>query len=1166
MAQCTAPAEPHVLPPPIPVRSRLRNGSAYQQRLLAIQSTPSNSESALLFPVSQTPFEKLDRELTDTQQRLASAILEGKNMIGKRDSPCWGSRQENNTTTDRMRTAETLGDFCSTEVGSEVSYCDGHPKPLRSDLSDLHLTASSTYSQHTIGERSKRLVEQVEVQGCVPSVQGSRDCTTSATHVSHANHSNNTSPSSGYSAEKMDTKVSDWLVRGFLSPSSDEPGSPKQTTSNSNRRFPPRDVSLSLFPPASPSTGRREYTPPRSPLARPACSMSPLNNGRDAYGNYIPSNKRDYLTAHSPLTSPKVQVIPESHKFSEQGISAPMVRLRGGGWNGFKSFWKPAGTEEFGQSFSSTSLQHSVGRDSTLRGIPPTNYAGRSESRAPRSVRSRFCKIDRTIEGTPRGPSAIDTRRDGQLIERRKLRQGSNTPDSTGTDDSSTRRTRTEAVLYQHFGPQLSPLVPMCPETRPLTVRELPTTYGRADVPIRDGPLSHIDKTFAPPNVRSALPAENKSMVYSTSPSHPVAKIEPTSWQMVESQETQCTDSTLQSHVVAPRANKRWDRENPLPPPRLPPTNPPRFLRADPPEYDAPENFDDDIYRASSMLSANTLDNNLMDVLGLENTDAYKRVEHGRAIQRIQAERRGYEEADRRRDLNVRQHEELQQREPALSTIVPDDSVTVVMRRQPIDRWHDLERTAALSEHRPPSSSTPSQYLPRHGHITAKARVIPRQQNAQHRTIGYPSIVTASEPVESVSVKCQNSLQTVISKAGEITRFILAAPSGSRYKTYSKRQPPVECQEEKQPGLGADTTGWPRNGKSFSMATDGMLISTQAPNSKTTLGHDQSPNSRGGQTQPDNRGWEHPRGRRVRKGEKIEKTENGRRGGKWGRKLKEDAFAEDVPESMRGGGSSAIPAANINPNTTRSRGATRLQHPGFARRGPRARSSSPKALTPLAGPLSDLMPMSQQLQQNFTAIDSAGTLQTRLHLPDNEDRCYVRRDDGDVLPFNPTLGYPHHLRLNTYCDIDKPDVATLKWLERICARPDAIAEPAVNMRGGGVLSTNGEASSLTSHHRFLTSEAMSLYSGDEAIDSSDIDALLMSSTHLNLDQVTNEAMASNDCINGDDTKPSLDGANVRSSFSTDSTVELRQKKKAKENVWRDEDRARAMAMAMHSIG
>jgi hypothetical protein len=128
------------------------------------------------------------------------------------------------------------------------------------------------------------------------------------------------------------------------------------------------------------------------------------------------------------------------------------------------------------------------------------------------------------------------------------------------------------------------------------------------------------------------------------------------------------------------------------------------------------------------------------------------------------------------------------------------------------------------------------------------------------------------------------------------------------------------------------------------------------------------------------------------------------------------------------------------------------------------------------------------------------------------------------------------------------------------------------MRGGGneifpeLLSTNGEAGTLASHHRLLTSAALSLDSGNETADSTDVDALLMSSAHVNLNQVTHEAIAAVNRVHGEDDGPSCDEANVRSSFSTDSTVELRRKQKAKASIWRNEDQARAMAMAMHSIG
>ncbi|CAN9378831.1 unnamed protein product [Alternaria alternata] len=907
-----------------------------------------------------------------------------------------------------------------------------------------------------MGDPSEGLFGQIGVRECVPSLRGSHDGTTSATRTNHAICSNNTLPPSDYSAEKMDTNASGCLAQGLLSPRSDEPGSPRQATSNSDRPFPSRHVNLSLFPPMSPSTGNREYTPPGSPFSRPTCPMSPLSNGRDAYGNYIASNKRDYLTTHSPPASPIKQVVSDSQEHSEPDILSPIVHLRGGGWNDFKSFWKTTDTNEIGQPFGSTSLQESVNKEGILRVVSPIHYIERPESRAPQSVRSQFPiiragKIDKITEETPGRPCTVDTRRDGQLFREIGTRQGSDTPDSEDTNDSSIRRACTEAVFNQYFGPQMS-------------------------LPIRDGPRSPpIDKTLAPPNLQSAPTGENETTCHSMSPSYPVVSRKFALWNNVESKEHQGTDATLRSHVVNPRDNKRWARKRPPPPPILPLPNPPRCQRADPSEADVFEGSDDDSCRASSLLSASTLDDNLMDVLGLEKTDAYRRVKHERAIQRIQEERQRYEEADCICDVNVRLQEELRRREPNLSTTVLDDSFTAVMRRQSTDRRHDLERMAVSGERRPPGSPTPSRYLPRYGHITAKVQVVPQQRNAQYLTIGYPSIVSTPGVTESAPIKGQSPLQTVISKAGEISRLILAAPSGSRYKTYSKRHPLMEYQEKKPPGLGADATGWPRNGKSFSTAAKGMLISTQVPSSETTFAGVQPPNSRGGQTQRDNRGWEHPRGRRVNK-------------------VKE-------PKHKQWGGSGAV-----------------------------------------------------------------GTPQTRFDLPDSEGRCFVRRDDGEVLPLSPAPGSPYHDRLNTCYEFDNADAATLKWLEGIHAQTEVIAEPVVNMRGGNVLFTMGEASSLSSHYLSLTSEAMSLNSDNDTIDGSNIDALLVSTTHLNIDQITDVAITPANGISEDDIRPHLYEANVRSSFSTDSTIELRLKMKAKKNIWRNEDQARAMAMAMHSIG
>ncbi|CAI9634244.1 unnamed protein product [Alternaria burnsii] len=1109
------------MPPPIPIRSHLRNGSAYQKRLHAIRSMSTNSKGAPSFPFSLNLLEEFDHELTETQS-LVSAILGDKNMNSKKESSCWDSGKETDTMTERRQTGSTLGDMCSSEVESKVSYCDGYPKILRLDPLKISSTAATNYSRNATGDQSESLFGQIGVRECVPSLRGSHDGTTSANRTNHAIYSNNTLPPSDYSAEKMDTNVPGWPAQELLSPRSDEPGSPRQATSNSDRPFPSRHVNLSLFPPMSPSTGNREYTPPGSPFSRPIRPMSPLSNGRDAYGNYIASNKLDYLKIHSPLTSPVKRAVSDSQEHSEPDISSPIVHLRGGGWNDFKSFWKTTDTNEIDQPFGSTSLQESVDKEGILRVVSPIHYIERPESRAPQSVRSQFQisragKVDKITEETPRRPCTVDKRRDGQLFREIGTRQGSNTSDSGVTNDSSIHRACTEAVLNQYFGPQMS-------------------------LPIRDGPQSPpIDKTLAPPNLQSAPTGENETTCHSMSPSYPVASRKFALWNNVESKEHQGTDATLRSHMVNPRDNKRWARERPTPPPILPLSNPPRCQRADPSEADVFESSNDDSCRASSLLSAGTLDDNLMDVLGLEKTDAYRRFKHERAIQLIQEERQRYKEADCICDVNVRLQEELRRREPDLSTTVLDDSFTAVMRRQSTGRRHELERMAVSDERRPPVSPTPSRYLPRYGRITAKAQVVPQQRNAQYLTIGYPSIVSTPGVAESAPIKGQNPLQTVISKAGEISRLILAAPSGSRYKTYSKRHPLAEYQEKKPQGLGADATGWPRNGKSFSTAAKGMLISTQVPSSETTFA-----------------GVQPPRGRRVNK---VKEPKHKQWGGRWGRRLKEIAIPGDIaPTDLRGGGSSATSTADTNRRPNRSRGATRLQHTRFVRSGPRARSSSPKAST-------IILPVSKQLEHTFaTTSDAVRTPQTRFDLPDSEGRCFVRRDDREVLPLSPAPGSPYHDRLNTCYEFDTADAATLKWLEGIHTQTGVIAEPVVNMRGGDVLFTMGEASSLSSYYLSLTSEAMTLNSDNDTIDNSNIDALLVSTTHLNINQITDVAITPANGISEDDIRPHLYEANVRSSFSTDSTIELRLKMNAKKNIWRNEDQARAMAMAMHSIG
>jgi hypothetical protein len=316
------------------------------------------------------------------------------------------------------------------------------------------------------------------------------------------------------------------------------------------------------------------------------------------------------------------------------------------------------------------------------------------------------------------------------------------------------------------------------------------------------------------------------------------------------------------------------------------------------------------------------VDDKLIDLLGLKKTDAYRRVEHEHEVRRIQAQRKWHEEADRRRAVNIRQQEEVEQREPDLSTIVPDDSVTAVVRLQQMKRRYDLERIAAVDECSPISSPSPSQYLPRHGRIMTKVQPIPQRQSDKGHAIGHPSVVPTPAVVEPTIIKRKHSLQTIISKAGKLTRLILAAPSDPKYKTYSQRHPPVNNGEKKVSGMGADATGWPRNGKASSSVTHEVFMSTQAPEPRMIFSRNRPQTSSDDKKRSDNSVWAYPRGRRVKKAEKAESK--GQRG-KWGKGWNKETSVKDTKvmgfasRDIRGDNTPGIPLPNTITQAPRSK-------------------------------------------------------------------------------------------------------------------------------------------------------------------------------------------------------------------------------------------------------
>jgi hypothetical protein len=359
MDQDTLTAEPSSTPPPVPLRSHLRNGSVYQLKLRAIKSDiEKTSTTVLSSPVSRGLLEEIDRELTDTQERFVSAILEGKQMHGDADRFSWQTWEGNEVEPNRRRMGRSpeelfsVREFFMNEMASEMSYEHDRPEPLQVGRG---LATSSVYCE---GRDQGSQDGVVEVMGHVRAGRGSYDAAPSHHTTTNSSREDETSsPSSQDSREKeMDTKVEDWLARGFL-PATPPAGGrvinsalhesgaclssqhdkdlvcrpenlriPPGCSTGSDRASPTRRPALSLFPPKSAVTGNREYTPPNSPFARPVCPMSPLGNGRDAYGNYIFTNSRDYLAAQSPPTSPNLHPTSEDQDTSA-ATSLNVIRL-----------------------------------------------------------------------------------------------------------------------------------------------------------------------------------------------------------------------------------------------------------------------------------------------------------------------------------------------------------------------------------------------------------------------------------------------------------------------------------------------------------------------------------------------------------------------------------------------------------------------------------------------------------------------------------------------------------------------------------------------------------------------------------------------------------------------------------------------------------------------
>ncbi|USP76571.1 hypothetical protein yc1106_03845 [Curvularia clavata] len=274
-------------------------------------------------------------------------------------------------------------------AGVDVGFPDDLEEPLYPTPLIPHLTISSENNQEDFEDHSKIDAEFVDVFKHTATQSGSCHATTSTVTKTGLGLTSHSLQSSQYQRKTSDTKVFDWLTHGLSDSSPTEAVSLMRNSRDSDRSFAPRYVPLSLFPPKSPLGDVREYMPRNSLSINSVYPASPLNNGRDAYGNHIPSNTRDYLTAHSQPSLPNPLATKDEKTFSSEKPSTTR-RLYDCRWDRLKSYWKATGTQAPNPQMDPRYPHIILDTDNIPRDVPEVVYSGRVGDRGLHNISLPF--------------------------------------------------------------------------------------------------------------------------------------------------------------------------------------------------------------------------------------------------------------------------------------------------------------------------------------------------------------------------------------------------------------------------------------------------------------------------------------------------------------------------------------------------------------------------------------------------------------------------------------------------------------------------------------------------------------------------------------------------------------------------------------------------------
>jgi hypothetical protein len=310
-------------PPPIPLRNPLRNILRYQTTPHYHSASNDNIEAFELSVATQIAFEEADCEPSDTEKSPPSDGYLFRRPDAKMDR----------RTCKIYYDARPLRDEDKVSLTSASSSLSNGLKRYSALLGKGNIS--------TVQQDDERSRKQGEIEHAMARIRNSLDMSETLTSISSYDGASIAWPI--VEAEEDDARIEAWLQRGVIDTPSSEFDRASQSEKAQDSRPVKRHPALTIFPLASSTTGRREYTSP----------LSPMNNGRDAYGNYIATNVRDYHTAQpSPRlsTSRSIgQITPrqkQKQKQKQKQSSRPHMRGGGGWWNTLGIGKDPLATEQ----------------------------------------------------------------------------------------------------------------------------------------------------------------------------------------------------------------------------------------------------------------------------------------------------------------------------------------------------------------------------------------------------------------------------------------------------------------------------------------------------------------------------------------------------------------------------------------------------------------------------------------------------------------------------------------------------------------------------------------------------------------------------------------------------------------------------------------------------